>query len=143
MLTCVWRRRGQEVMFSWPVSSPFAILHADLWMPCNFEDRNGNVVLMNIMCDMTQFVIVVPVPDEIASTLVENFMQHVFLKFGICHLIILDDGSPFKGVLSVMCKALRINYDIIAKRNRKGLLVNKFNKIPQQRSHYYRRRSRN
>ena len=112
MLTYVWRRRGQEVMFSWPVSSPFAILHADLWMPCHFKDRNGNVALRNAMCDITQFVVVVPVPNEVASTLAEHFMQHVLLKFGICHLVILDDGSPFKGVFSAMCKALHINYEI-------------------------------
>ena len=30
MLTYRWRRRGQELIFSWPVSSPFAILHVNL-----------------------------------------------------------------------------------------------------------------
>ena len=64
-------------MFSWPVSSPFAILHADLWVPDHFTDSNGNVALMNVMCDMTQFVVVVPVPDETSATLAEYFMQHV------------------------------------------------------------------
>ena len=81
------------------------------------------------MCDMTQFYIVVPVPDEVASTLVEYFMQHVLLKFGICNLVILDDSSPFKGVFSAMCKALRINYDIFSKRNHKRLLVDKFHRF--------------
>ena len=99
-------------MFSWPVSSPFFfILHADLWMPGHFKDRNGNVALMNVMCDMTQFAVVVRV------------------KFGVCHLVILDDGSPFKGVFSAICKALRINYEILAKRNHKGLLVEKFHRF--------------
>ena len=58
----------------------------------------GKFALMNLMCDMTQFVIVVPVPNEIATTLAEYFMQHVLLKFDICHHIILDNGSLFKGV---------------------------------------------
>ena len=31
-LTFRWRRRGQELMFSWPLSIPFIILHVDLWM---------------------------------------------------------------------------------------------------------------
>ena len=70
-----------------------------------------------------------PVPDEVASTLAEHFIQHVLLKFGICHLVILDDGIPFKGVCSTMCKALRINYEILAKRNHKGLLVKKFHRF--------------
>ena len=126
MLTYVWKRQGQEVMFSWPASLPFAILHTDLWIPVHFEDMNGNVALMNVMCDMTQFVIVVLVHNEVASTLAEYFMQHVLLKSGICHLVILDDGSPFKGMFSAMCKMLRINYDILAKKNHKGLLVEKF-----------------
>ena len=125
MLTYTSRRRGQYVMFSWHVSSLFTILYTDLWLTGNFTDSSGNVTLMNVMCDMTQFVIVVPVPNETASTLAENFVQHVLLKFGIRHLVILDDGSSFKGFFSTICKALNINYDILAKRSYKGLLVEK------------------
>ena len=32
-----------------------------------------------------------------------------------CHIITLNDGSPFKGVFTAMCKALKINYDILSK----------------------------
>ena len=39
-------------------------------------------------------------------------MQHILLKFESWHLIILDDGSPFKGVFTTVCKALNIKYDI-------------------------------
>ena len=77
-------------------------------MPGHFNDRNGNVDLMNVMCDMMQFVALLPVPNKVTSTLAEHFMQHVLLKFGICHLVVLDDGSPFKGGSSAMCKVLRI-----------------------------------
>ena len=126
MLTYKWRRRGQEVMFFWPVSSPFAILHAGLWVLGHFTDSDGNVALINVMYDMTQFVVVVPVPDKILATLAEYFMQHALLKFGICHLLILDDCSPFKDVFTAMCKSLNINYDVLAKRNDKGLLVEMF-----------------
>ena len=103
-------------MFSWSISSPFAILHADLWLPCHFIDRNGNIALMNIMCDMTRFIIVIPVPNKTAATLAEHFIQHVLLIFDICLLVILDDGSPFKGFFTAMYKDLYINYDILAKR---------------------------
>ena len=80
------------------------------------------------MCNITQFVVVVPVPDETSVTLVEYFMQYVLLKFGICHPLILDDGSPFKDVFTSMCKSLNINYDVLAKRNHKSLLVEKFHR---------------
>ena len=72
---------------------------------------------MNVMYDMIKLVIVVPVPNETVATLTEHIMQHVLLKFGICHLVILDDGSLFKGFVTAICKALNINYDILTKRN--------------------------
>ena len=84
---------------------------------------------MNVIRDMTQFVIVVPLPNETTSTLAEYFMPHIILKFGICHLNILDNGSPFKDVFSTMCKALNIKYDILAKRNHKGFLVEKIHRV--------------
>ena len=50
-------------------------------------------------------------------------MQHVLMKFGLCHLVVLDDGSPLKGAFIAMCNALNLNYDVLAKRNHKGLTV--------------------
>ena len=129
MLTNRWRRRGQELTFSWPVGYPFAILHVDLWIPDHHADPNGYISLMNTMCDMSQFVIVVPVPNESSATLSPFFMQHVLVKFVLCHLVVLDDGSPFKGAFIAMCNALRLNYDVLAKRNHKGLTVEHFHRF--------------
>ena len=84
-------------MFSWPISSLFAILHVNLWSPGYMTDHNGYIALMNIMCDMDQFIVVVPVPDENSATLARHFMQHVLLKFGMHHLVVIDNGTPFKG----------------------------------------------
>ena len=44
--------KGQELMFSWPVSSPFAIPHVDLWMPGHYTDINSYIACMNVMCGM-------------------------------------------------------------------------------------------
>ena len=129
MLTYRWRRRGQELMFPWPVSSPFTILHVDLWILGHFTDSNGNVTLMNTMRDMCQFVAVVPVPDETSVTLVDYFVQHIVMKSGMCYLIVLDDGTLFKGAFVAMCQSLNLNYEILAKRNHKGLSVEHFHRF--------------
>ena len=81
------------------------------------------------MCDMSQFVIVVPVPNESYATLSSFFMQHVLVKFGLCHLVVLDDGSPFKGAFIAMCNALSLNYDVLMKRNHKGLTIEHFHRF--------------
>ena len=75
------------------------------------------------MCDMTQFVVVVPVPDETSATLASHFMQNVLLKFGMCHLVVIDDGTPYKGPFVAMCQSLNLNYDVLTKHNHKGLSV--------------------
>ena len=122
-LTFHWRHRGPELMFSLPVSSPFAIIHVDLWMHGKYTDSNGNMALKNAMCDMSQFVVVVPVTNESSAILAENFFQHVLMKFGLCHLVVINDGTPFKNAFVAMCTALDLNYEILAKRNHKGLTV--------------------
>ena len=70
---------------------------------------------MNVMCDMTQFIIDVPVKNETSSILVDHFIQHILLKFGIYHLVILDNDIPFKGIFSMICKTLNNNFDILEK----------------------------
>ena len=78
---------------------------------------------MNAMYDITQFIVVVLVPNETESALVDHFMHHVLLKFSIYHLVLLDDDRRLKGVFSEVYKELYINFDILAKINHKGLLV--------------------
>ena len=58
--------------------------------------------LMNAMCDMIQFVMVVSVPNESSVILVSHFIQHVLMKFGLYHLVVLDGGTPFQGAFIVM-----------------------------------------
>ena len=87
------------------------------------------MALMNAMYDMSQFVIVVPVTKKSSATLAENFFQHVLMKFGLYHLVVIDDGTPFKGDSVAMCTALELNYDILTKRNHKGLTVKHFHRF--------------
>ena len=100
-LTFCYRRRDQKIILSWPLYTPFVILHVDLWMPVKYTDIKDNMALMNAMCDMSQFVVVVPVTDEYSSTLADYCFQHMLMKFGLCHLVVLDDGIPFKGTFVV------------------------------------------
>ena len=124
-LTFRWRRRGQ-LMFSWPLSILFAMLYVDFWMPGKFTDSKGNTALINSMCDMSQFVVIEPVPDKSSTTLADHFFQHVLMKFCLCYLVVLDDGNLFKGAFVAMCKSLKLNYGIFANLNHKGLSVEHF-----------------
>ena len=84
------------------------------------------------MYDITQFVVYVPVPD-CTSTIISKFvMQNVMLKFGLCSLVILDVGAPFKRVFTSMCDVLHLQYDIVAKRNHKVVTVERFHRFKKK-----------
>ena len=68
-------------------------------------------------------------PQWKISNSCRSFYVSYSLIFGICYLVILDYGNLFKSAFSAMCKALNINFDILAKRNHNILLVEKYYKI--------------
>ena len=53
-------------------------------------------------------------------------MQEVLLKFGIYHVVVMDDGTQFKGSFVLACDALHLKYECVTKRNHKAVLVDKF-----------------
>ena len=56
-------------------------------------------------------------------------MQHFLMKFGLCHLVVLDDGISFKGTITAMCEALSLNHGVLAKRNHKCLTVEHYHRF--------------
>ena len=65
---------------------------------------------MNVMCDLTEFFVSTPTYNITVENLAKLFMEEVFLDFGTCAVIVIDDGSTFKGIFQKTCKALKINY---------------------------------
>ena len=59
-------------MLSWHVNSPFAIIHVDLWIPSKYTDSKGNMILMNDMCDISQFVVIISVTNESSTTFADK-----------------------------------------------------------------------
>ena len=49
--------------------SPFTTVYVGLWMPDHRIDKNGYMILINVMCDISQFVVVVSATDESSATL--------------------------------------------------------------------------
>ena len=48
------------------------------------------------------------------------------MKFGVCHLVVINDGNLFKGDFVTVCNALDLNYNVLYKRSYKGLTVEHF-----------------
>ena len=70
----------------------------DLWSPGRQDDGDGNKgYLMNAMCYITKFVVSIPNVDISDASLVQLFMANVVLSFCMCSIVVIDNGSTFKG----------------------------------------------
>ena len=101
-------RRNSELVYSWPISSPFAIIHVDVWQPGNITAYDGSKYVLGAMCDLTGFAIVTEFNTLDSVTLASAFMKHVLLRVGFCLLVAPDAGSTFKRHFEAMCKSLKL-----------------------------------
>ena len=97
-----------------------------MWIHVYYTDTSSYMTLMNDICDMSQFVVVVSVPDKSSATLASYVMQHVLMKFGLYHIFDLYHDSPFKRFFIAMCEALNLSNDVFANHNHKGFTVEHF-----------------
>ena len=119
--TGAMKRFNSELLFSWPVTAPFWILHIDLWQPGAVSDKDGFKYLLNAMCDLSQFVISVPIKNADAATIAKALLQDILFKVGLCGVIVVDDGSGFKATVIDICSILRIRWHLLSKDNHKVL----------------------
>ena len=122
-------KASSGLVHSWPITTPMAIVSVDIWSPGDIKNCYGQKALFNTMCDMCQRVICVAITATEASYLARMFMEHVLLKFGICIMVVCDDGNEFRGTFEKMCNKLNIKFHIVAKRNHKAVGVERFHKF--------------
>ncbi len=123
-----WRNRRSELYFSWPVTIPFWVMHVDLWQPGTVEFEGGHGYLLNCMCDLTQFVVSIPTSNTSAENMAQLFTEQVILAFGMCTMVVVDDGSSFKATFKDMCEILRIHLWTLARGNHKGNSCEKYHR---------------
>jgi hypothetical protein len=120
-------RENKELVFSWPaVTSPFFILHVDLWAPDSIKDYRGNTYLLIGMCNLTGFVVQSAITNITSHDLARVFYQEFLLKFGMCGLVVVDAGSNFLATFEAMCQALSIHFHAAAKGNHKAVSVEQY-----------------
>ena len=60
---------------------------------------NGYKYMMTAICCFSKFGVCVPIRDKEASTVAKAIVDHVFLKWGMCHEILTDLGKEFEAEL--------------------------------------------
>jgi len=129
-------RRSSELTFSWPISTPFFILHVDLWEPGRVTktstptpSHDGPTHILAAMCDLTGFVLCSDIKNPNAASLAQLFMKDMLLKVGLCGMVVVDADSKFCAAFEDMCSALGLRFHAIARGNHQALSVERFFRV--------------
>jgi hypothetical protein len=105
---------AQHILQALSMDKPFDIISMDVWHPGK-TDKIGltekvHKVILTSLCNMTGFASPAFL-SELTSELVTRLaFSHIFIPNGLPKLILIHDGSKFKGLLIQMCKAIGLQY---------------------------------
>ena len=75
---------------------PFYIVHIDIWVTSKLSvDLGSSCVFLNVMCDLTQFVVSVIVADATAEFLAKLFIEQVVFTFGLVAVVVVEADRIF------------------------------------------------
>ena len=64
-----------------------------------FPISNGYKYIFSAICPFSKFGVCVPIRNKEAATLANALVEHVLLKWGLCHEILTDLGAEFEAEL--------------------------------------------
>ena len=106
--------------------SPFDIQFLDVWTPGCLPSKQGHIKLLCSMDELCGFVEGAPIAKEDSITIAREAFSRIFIPNGLPRLVIVDDGSPFKGALRAMCKLLSIPCEPVSPQNHRAVRVERF-----------------
>lgn len=70
----------------------------------------GNEYAITIICDLTKYLVTIPVADKSARTVARAIFESFVLKYGPMKTFITDMGTEYKNsLISDLCKYIKIS----------------------------------
>jgi transposase InsO family protein len=88
----------QKLHFRVP-QTPMQFISMDLIGEFHPPSSKGNRFALTVICMLTGFTTVVPIPDKTADTVVQAYLDNVYTKLGGSMRILSDNGTEFKNEL--------------------------------------------
>ena len=116
---------SSELLYLFPIDTPFMTIHTNLWVPGktnSFEEYTG---LMIVMCHMTGFTAIEPLKD-MNSTTFSKAIYAIQLRYGLSHLLVVDADSKFKAEFLKTAELLKIELHQVARGNHDAIMVERW-----------------
>jgi len=74
------------------------------------KSENGNEYAVTLICDLTKYLVAIPIPNKNANTVAKAIFENFILKYGPMKTCITDMGTEYKNsIINDLCKYLKIN----------------------------------
>lgn len=101
----------EEMCITITPQKPFDVVILDTIGPLPKSDF-GNEYAVTLICDLSKYLICVPVPNKETQTIAKAIIDHCILIFGPIKNIRTDLGTEYKNqIVAELCKMLNINHN--------------------------------
>lgn len=98
----------EPMMLTPTPQAPFDVVIVDTIGPLQ-RSNNGNQYAVTLICDLTKYLITIPIPDKKAKSVAQAIFEQFILKHGPMKQIRTDMGTEYRNeLLSELCKLLKI-----------------------------------
>lgn len=104
-LNKVTRHTKQPMLKTTTPDRPMQVVSIDTIGP-NDLTEDGNRYAVTVQCELTKYVIAIPVPNKEAKTIARALVEHVILKYGPMYTLKSDLGSEY--INETMTEVLKI-----------------------------------
>lgn len=87
----------------------FDIVSIDTVGPFSITEK-GNRYAVTMQCDLSKYIVIVPVPDKSALTMAKAIVNNCILTYGPMTAIRTDQGTEYKGIFDSVCDLLKIDH---------------------------------
>lgn len=89
----------------------FDIIIVDTIGPFITSNR-GNKYAVTLICDLSKYIVTIPVPDKEAITIAKAIFEHFILSYGPMQQLLSDRGTEYiNSILEQLCKLLKITHN--------------------------------
>lgn len=108
----VYRHTKEAEVITTTPSKPFEVISADTVGPLT-KTNNGNRFILTLQCNLSKYVILIPVPTKEANVLAKAIVDNFILTFGSFLQLRTDQGSEYNNeVIEKICKHLEIKHTL-------------------------------
>lgn len=87
----------------------FDVVSIDTIGPFSITEQ-GNRYAVTMQCDLSKYMVLVPIPDKSAQTIARAVIEKCILIYGPMSAIKTDQGTEYKGVFDNVCELLKIDH---------------------------------